>query len=90
MGLAPGLRTFLSTCNIPEHATATIPCLRAFIEHTAAFRKTLMTLDEATPDQVAQRFIRGRKASVLPFLQGLAGVGLARTLEDGRFATRSA
>jgi len=65
------------------------PWPKGVVEQLAAVRKTLVILGEATPDQVAQQFMRGRKASVLPFLQGLAGVGLARTLEDGRFAARS-
>jgi len=65
------------------------PWPKGVVEQMAAVRKTLVILGEATPDQVAQQFMRGRKASVLPFLQGLAGVGLARALEDGRFAARS-
>jgi hypothetical protein len=85
---ATGLQPELDIAAAPDPG-AKAPWPKGVVEQMAAVRNTLVTLGEATPDQVARQFIRGRRESVLPLLQGLAGVGLARPLDDGRFAARS-
>jgi len=43
-------------------------------------------MGEATPEQVARQFKRGRAASVKPLLESLSALGQARLIEGGRFA----
>jgi len=59
------------------------------VEPMAAVRNTLVAPGGATLDQVALQVIRGRKEWVLPLLQWLAGVVLARPLDTGGFAATS-
>ena len=48
-------------------------------------RDVLGDLGEATPEQVARRFTRGRAATVKPLLETLTAIGQARILEGARF-----
>jgi hypothetical protein len=44
-------------------------------------------LRQATPEQVARTFQRGRAGSVQPLLESLAALGQARIIKGGRFAS---
>jgi hypothetical protein len=43
-------------------------------------------MGEATPDQIARRFMRARTTSVQPLLDSLAALGQAEKLEENRYA----
>jgi hypothetical protein len=43
-------------------------------------------MGEATPDQIARRFMRARKTAVLPLLESLAALGQAEKVEEDRYA----
>lgn len=60
---------------------------KALPEQIAAVRSVLTEMGEATPEQVARQFKRGRAASVQPLLESLTALGQARLIEGGRFAT---
>ena len=55
-------------------------------EQIAGAREALLGLGDASPEQVARHFKRGRAKTVEPLLETLAALGQARKLEDGRFA----
>ena len=55
-------------------------------DQIAGVREALQGLGEASPEQVACHFKRGRAKTLLPLLETLAALGQARKLEDGRFA----
>ena len=55
-------------------------------EQIAAVRAVLSDMGEATPEQVARQFKRGRAASVKPLLESLSALGQARLIEGGHFA----
>lgn len=55
-------------------------------EQIAAVRGVLSNMGEATPEQVARQFKRGRAVSVKPLLESLSALGQARLIADGRFA----
>lgn len=59
---------------------------KALPEQIAAVRAVLSDMGEATPEQVARQFKRGRAASVQPLLESLTALGQARLIEGGRFA----
>lgn len=58
----------------------------ALPEQIAAVRAFLSDMGEATPEQIARQFKRGRAASVKPLLESLTALGQARLIEGGRFA----
>ena len=62
------------------------PWPKTLPEQIAAVREALTEMGEATPDQVARRFIRARAGTVEPLLESLAALGQADKGEDGRFA----
>ena len=55
-------------------------------EQIAAVREALTELGEASPEQIARRFMRARAGTVEPLLDSLAALGQAERGEDGRFA----
>lgn len=55
-------------------------------DQIAAVREALGEMGEATPEQVARRFMRGRAVTVAPLLDSLAALGQADKGEDGRYA----
>ena len=65
---------------------AKAPWPQTLPEQIAAVRATLTDMGEATPEQVARRFVRARTATVQPLLESLAALGHARVTEGGRFA----
>jgi hypothetical protein len=70
----------------PLDATDKPPFPKALPEQIAAVRAVLSDLGEATPEQVALAFKRGRATSVQPLLESLTALGQARILGNGRFA----
>jgi len=55
-------------------------------DQIAAVREALEEMGEATPDQIARRFVRARKTAVLPLLESLAALGQAEKVEEDRYA----
>jgi hypothetical protein len=78
-------QTSLDVESDEENADKT-PWPKSLPEQIAAVRRTLSDLGEATPEQVARRFVRVRTTSVRPLLESLSALGQARVIEGGRFA----
>ncbi len=55
-------------------------------DQIAAVRNALAEMGEATPEQIARRFLRARTTSVQPLLDSLAALGQAEKVEEGRYA----
>ena len=55
-------------------------------DQIAAVREALSDMGEATPEQIARRFVRGRAVTVEPLMESLAALGQAERAEDGQFA----
>ena len=55
-------------------------------DQIAAVREALSYMGEATPEQIARRFMRARTTSVQPLLESLAALGKAERIEGDRFA----
>jgi hypothetical protein len=70
----------------PNEAVAKDPWPKSLPEQIAAVRAALSDMGEATPEQVARRFIRARAGTVQPLLESLTALGQARIVEGGRFA----
>ena len=62
------------------------PWPKTLPDQIAAVREALTEMGEATPDQIARRFMRARTTSVQPLLESLAALGQAELVEDGRYA----
>jgi len=70
----------------PKDTAAKDPWPKSLPEQIAAVRAALSDLGEATPEQVARQFQRGRAGTVQPLLESLTALGQARLTEGGRFA----
>jgi len=70
----------------PAVSTDKTPWPKTLPEQIAAVRATLQDMGEASPDQIARRFHKGRVTSVLPLLESLAMLHQARISDDGRFS----
>jgi hypothetical protein len=70
----------------PADKTDKPPFPKSLPDQIAAVRAALADMGEATPEQVARQFKRGRAGTVQPLLESLTALGQARTTEDGRFA----
>jgi hypothetical protein len=55
-------------------------------EQFAAMREALSEMGEATPEQIARRFVRGQARTISPLIESLAAMGYADKCEDGRYA----
>lgn len=62
------------------------PWPKTLPDQIAAVREALTEMGEATPEQIARRFLRARTTAVHPLLDSLAALGQAEKFEDGRFA----
>jgi len=62
------------------------PWPKTLPDQIAAVREALSEMGEATPDQIARRFMRARTTSVQPLLDSLAALGQAEKLEENRYA----
>jgi len=70
----------------PRVTTTKAPWPRSLPEQIAAVQGALHDLGEATPEQIARQFQRGRAGTVQPLLESLTALGHARLTEGGRFA----
>jgi hypothetical protein len=62
------------------------PWPKTLPEQIAAVREALGEMGEATPEQIARRFVRGQARTVEPLMESLAALGQAEMGEDGRYA----
>lgn len=62
------------------------PWPKTLPDQIAAVREALSEMGEATPEQIARRFVRARTTSVQPLLDSLAALGQAEKGEGGRYA----
>ncbi|WP_299829397.1 DNA methyltransferase [uncultured Roseobacter sp.] len=62
------------------------PWPKTLPDQIAAVREALTEMGEATPDQIARRFMRARTTTVKPLLDSLAVMGQAEMTDDGRYA----
>ncbi|MGJ8605930.1 MAG: class I SAM-dependent DNA methyltransferase [Marivita sp.] len=62
------------------------PWPKTLPDQIAAVREALTEMGEATPDQIARRFVRARSSSVQPLLDSLAALGQAERIDAGRYA----
>lgn len=62
------------------------PWPKTLPEQIAAVREALAEMGEATPDQIARRFMRARTTSVQPLLESLAALGQAEKTDGDRYA----
>jgi hypothetical protein len=70
----------------PKDTTEKAPWPKSLPEQIAAVRAALSDMGEATPEQVARQFKRGRAGTVQPLLESLTALGQARATDGGRFA----
>jgi len=70
----------------PKDTGAKTPWPKSLPEQIAAVQAALYDLGEATPEQVARQFARGRATTVQPLLESLTALGQARITEGGQFA----
>lgn len=82
---AKGQQAELDVGAVPDAADKAL-WPKALPEQIAAVRTVLSDMGEATPEQVARQFKRGRAASVKPLLESLSALGQARLIDGGRFA----
>ncbi|MEM8635224.1 MAG: DNA methyltransferase [Pseudomonadota bacterium] len=62
------------------------PWPKTLPDQIAAVREALTDMGEATPDQIARRFMRARTTSVQPLLESLAALGQAELVGEDRYA----
>ncbi len=70
----------------PKDTIAKTPWPKSLPEQIAAVQTALADLGEATPEQIARQFKRGRSGTVQPLLESLSALGQARETEGGRYA----
>lgn len=61
------------------------PWPKTMPEQFAAVRHALTDMGEASPEQIARRFVRARSSSIEPLLETLAALGQAEKLTKGRY-----
>lgn len=70
----------------PKDTATKAPWPKSLPEQIAAVQAALADLGEATPEQIARQFKRGRSGTVQPLLESLSALGHARPTEGGRYA----
>ncbi|MFU8864926.1 MAG: RNA-binding protein [Rhodobacterales bacterium] len=70
----------------PKDTTTKAPWPKSLPEQIAAVQSALHDLGEATPEQIARQFQRGRAGTVQPLLESLTALGHARLTQTGLFA----
>lgn len=70
----------------PKDTATKAPWPKSLPEQIAAVQSALHDLGEATPEQIARQFQRGRAGTVQPLLESLTALGHARPTDGGRFA----
>lgn len=69
----------------PKDTTTKPDFPKSLPDQIAAVREALEDMGEATPEQIARTFKRGRAATVQPLLESLTALGQAKSTPDGRF-----
>lgn len=62
------------------------PWPKTLPDQIAAVLEALEDMGEATPEQIARRFIHARTTTVHPLLESLAALGQAEKVDDDRYA----
>ncbi|AML53781.1 class I SAM-dependent DNA methyltransferase [Falsihalocynthiibacter arcticus] len=62
------------------------PWPKTMPEQIAAVRAALEEAGEASPEEIARKFLRARTTAVQPLLESLAALGQAELTDDGRYA----
>ncbi|MDQ2089758.1 class I SAM-dependent DNA methyltransferase [Marimonas arenosa] len=62
------------------------PWPKTLPDQIAAVREALSEMGEATPEQIARRFMRARTTAVQPLLESLAALGQAEKIDAKRYA----
>lgn len=70
----------------PKDTALKAPWPKSLPEQIAAVRAALHDMGQASPEQIARQFQRGRAGTVQPLLESLTALGQARIIEGGRFA----
>ena len=70
----------------PSSKIEKAPWPKALPDQIAAVREALSEMGEATPEQIARRFMRARTTVVQPLLDSLTALGQAKRVEEGRYA----
>ena len=70
----------------PKAKVEKSPWPKTLPDQIAAVREALEEMGEATPDQIARRFLRARTTAVQPLLESLAALGQAEKVEENRYA----
>ena len=70
----------------PSAKIEKVPWPKALPDQIAAVREALSEMGEATPEQIARRFMRARTTVVQPLLDSLTALGQAERVEEGRYA----
>ncbi|MCC6007758.1 MAG: class I SAM-dependent DNA methyltransferase, partial [Rhodobacteraceae bacterium] len=70
----------------PKDTATKDPWPKSLPEQIAAVQAALAEMGEATPEQIARQFQRGRAGTVRPLLESLTAIGQARLTDGGRFA----
>ena len=70
----------------PTVTTAKAPWPRTLPEQIAAVCTALHDMGQASPEQIARQFQRGRATTVPPLPESLTALGPARIVEGGHFA----
>ena len=70
----------------PNAKVEKVPWPKTLPDQIATVREALAEMGEATPDQIARRFMRARTTSVQPLLDSLAALGQAEKVEERRYA----
>ncbi|PZX39399.1 type II restriction/modification system DNA methylase subunit YeeA [Roseinatronobacter thiooxidans] len=70
----------------PKDTTTKAPWPKSMPEQIAAVQAALYDLGEATPEQIARQFQRGRAGTVRPLLESLSALGHARVTDAGLYA----
>jgi hypothetical protein len=69
----------------PTDTATKAPWPRSRPDQIAAMRAARHDLGQATPDEIARRFQRGRAGTIRPLLKSLTALGHARLDDAGRF-----
>ena len=69
----------------PSAKIEKVPWPKALPDQIAAVREVLSEMGEATPEQIARRFMRARTTVVQPLLDSLTALGQAERVEEGSY-----
>lgn len=65
------------------------PWPKTLPDQIAPVREALSEMGEATPEQIARRFVRARAGTVEPLMKSLAAPAQAERIKGGRFVAQN-